>query len=186
MVPFPFLVGLMPGRVLAALVAVLVTLTGVYVYAQHREALAWKVRLESLRAEQAQQLAEWNRLAAAGQARALALLEQRTIANQKVSAEHETRLAAARDRERALSADAGRMRDQLAAALSAPCTAGGDPGARSAPDATAAAARHLLGELDRLAETSSRSADALADQVAGLQQYIRRVCLAEAVRHEMP
>jgi len=182
MVPFPLLVGLMPGRVLAALAAILVTLAGVYVYAQHREALAWGKRLESLRAEQAQQLAEWNRLAAAGQERALALLEQRTLANQKVSAEHENRLAAARDRERILSADAGQLRDALSAALSAPCAAGGDPGARSAPDATAAAARHLLGELDRLAETSSRSADTLADQVAGLQQYISRVCLAEAAR----
>lgn len=157
---------------------VLAVLASVYVFAQHREALSWRAQLAELRTQHAEQLREWDRLAAIGQARALALLEQRTLANQRVTADHENRLAAARDRERALSADAGRMRDQLAAALSAPCGAGGDPGARSSADAAAAAGRHLLGDLDRLAEESSRAADALADQVAGLQLYVRSVCLA--------
>ena len=141
---------------------------------------AWRAAAElaTVQREHAEQVADWNRLAAAGHERALALLEQRTSANQKVTADYEARLAAARDRDRTLSAQSGRMRDQLAAALSAPCGAGADPAAGPAPDAAAAAGRELLGQLDRLAEESSRAADALADQVAGLQLYVRTVCLA--------
>lgn len=169
---FSFLAGFAPYRTLAALLVLLVI--GALAGAAAHKVFADRKYAE-LKAEYSDARADWNKAAADSARRSQQLLEQRIAANERTVQEYEARLAIRDAAVRGLESSRDGLRDTVRRLVSTSCPRE-DTRTGPAFDGSAALLGQLLIEADQLAEDGAREADRLADQVAGLQQYVRTVC----------
>lgn len=168
-----FLTGFAPYRMLAGILVLLAL--GALAGASLHKLFADR-KYAQLESEYSTARADWNKAAADSARRSQELLEQRVAANERTVKDYEARLAIRDVAVRGLESTRDGLRDTIRRLVSTSCPRE-NTGAGPATDGAAASLGQLLVEADQLAEDSARAADRLADQVAGLQQYLKTVCI---------